>query len=123
MYLAIGDVVRDRRDLVLGTVARIDINEGPRVVLSVPGGFPRPAAADDLEIVSRYSRPATKRLRFMAVFLFLVGLLAAYIVGYSVQLLDGNWLLTLMASLGAYQPFEAAFRLYRRLTGPRRYRI
>jgi hypothetical protein len=122
MYLAIGDVVRDRRDLVLCTVARIDINEG-RVVLSVPGGFPRPAAADDLEIVSRYSRPATKRLRFMAVFLFLVGLLAAYIAGYSVQLLDGNWLLTLMASLGAYQPFEAAFRLYRRLTGPRRYRI
>lgn len=123
MRLAIGDVVRDRTDMVIGTVARIEINEARRVLVNVPGSFPRPVSAKDLEIVSRYTQPATARLRLMAVFVFLVALLTSYVAGHSVRLLGGDWLLTFMAALGAYEIYEIAFRWARRLTGARRFRI
>ncbi len=123
MRLAIGDVVRDRTDMALGTVARIDINADRRVVVNISGGLSRPVPADDLEIVSRHTRPATNRFHVVAISFFLIALLAAYIAGHSVQSLGGSWLLTLMASVGAYELFESGFRCYRRLTGPRRFRI
>ncbi|HEY8981115.1 MAG TPA: hypothetical protein VIU15_16180 [Streptomyces sp.] len=123
MRLAIGDVVRDRTDLVIGTVVRIDHNAARRVVLNVPNGSYRLAAVTDLEIVRRYSKPPTAKLRVVAVFVFVVALLTAYVAGHSVQLLGGSWLLTAMAALGGYQMHEIAFRLGRRLIGPRRFRV
>lgn len=126
MHLALGDVVRDRTHMVIGTVARIDTNETNetrRVVVSVPGSVPRPVAVGDLEIVRRYSHPPTSRLRLMAVFFLLVALLAAYIAGSAVRTLGGNWPLTVLAGLGAFNFFQSGFRWYRRLTGPRRYRV
>ncbi|OIJ89770.1 hypothetical protein [Streptomyces colonosanans] len=123
MRLAIGDVVRDRTDMVIGTVARIDMNEAGRVVLTVPGGFPRLVAVADLEIVSRYSKPPTAKLHLAAVLVFLIALLTSYIAAHSVQLLGGSWLLTFMAGLGAYEIYSIGFRWCCRLTGPRRFRV
>lgn len=123
MRLAIGDVVRDRTDMVMGTIARIDINAARSVLMNVPGGFPRAVAVTDLEIVSRYSKRPTSKLRLAAVFTLVIALLTAYIAAHSVQSLGGSWLLMAMAALGGYQMHEIAFRLARRLTGPRRFRV
>jgi len=123
MRLAIGDVVRDRTDLVIGTVVRIDHNAARRVLVNVPGGYYRPVAVTDLEILRRYSKPPTVKLRLAAVVVLVIALLTAYVAGHSVQLLGGSWLLTFMAALGGYQVHEIAFRLGRRLTGPRRFRV
>ncbi|MET8981017.1 hypothetical protein ABZX85_35985 [Streptomyces sp. NPDC004539] len=123
MRLAIGDVVRDRTDLVIGTVARIDYNAPRLVLMHVPGGFYRPVAVTDLEIVRRYSKPLTAKLRLAAVLVLVIALLTAYVAAHSVQLLGGSWLLMFMAALGGYQMHEIAFRLARRLTGPRRFRV
>ncbi|MFL4905586.1 hypothetical protein ACJ6WF_21050 [Streptomyces sp. MMS24-I2-30] len=122
MYLAVGDVVRDRRDMALGIVARVyDVDR--RVVLAVPGSVPRAVFAEDLDVVSRYTPPMTTRLRLMGAYFFLLALVASYVAAHSVHSLGGNSLLMVLAALGAYEPFGIGFRWYQRLTGPRRFRV
>ncbi|MGX1975469.1 hypothetical protein [Streptomyces kronopolitis] len=122
MYLAVGDVVRDHRDLALGVVTRV-YNVDRRIVLTVPGSVPRAVFSEDLDVVSRYTPPTTNRLRLMGTLFFLLALLVAYVAAHSVHALGGNGLLMVLAALGGYELFEIGFRSYQRLTGPRRFRV
>ncbi|MEV0527075.1 hypothetical protein AB0I66_26945 [Streptomyces sp. NPDC050439] len=123
MRLAIGDVVRDRNDMVIGTVASLDTNATRLVVIHVPGSTPRVTDARDLQIVARNSCPPTTLDRLLALFTLVVALLAAYVAARSVLGLGGSWLLTFMAALGGFTMFAVAYHWGLRLTGPRRIRI
>ncbi|MFJ2743596.1 hypothetical protein ACIO3O_28550 [Streptomyces sp. NPDC087440] len=121
MYLAIGDVVRDRTDMELGTV--IGRVPGGCVALPMSGGAARLIAPYDLALVAR-RKPSTSTVSGVVdPVVLLVGLLAAYISGNSVQVLGGSWLLMFFASTGAFSFVVALYGWIIRLAGPRRFRV
>ncbi|MFE4856107.1 hypothetical protein [Streptomyces sp. NPDC056670] len=123
MRLAIGDVVRDRRDLVMGTVIGLDSGNSRLVVMHVPGQAVRVLPGQDLEIIRRYARPRTTRHRMVALAVVVGAVIAAYVAAHSVELLGGSWLLMGAAALGAYSGLDTVYRLGVRLAGTRRTRV
>jgi hypothetical protein len=126
MYLAIGDVVRDRTDLALGTVAGAAKNlDGTAVAVLVPGETSvRLCHPGDVEVVARYARPATARQGTIALVALLLGTVAAYFCAASAQGLGASWPLMCAASLGGFTAVMTAYQWITRLAeGPRRFRV
>ncbi|MFI1826620.1 hypothetical protein ACH41E_09195 [Streptomyces sp. NPDC020412] len=124
MRLAIGDVVRDRRERVIGTVVGIDPEGyGSLVALRVSTGTTHLAYSDDLEMLARNNGPTGLGRRVLAVVLFVLAALTAFAASHTVHSLGGNWALMIFSALGAYTAFDVAFRGVQRLTGPRRIRV
>ncbi|MCT9092614.1 hypothetical protein N4G70_27645 [Streptomyces sp. ASQP_92] len=123
MRLAVGDVVRDRRDLVMGTVIGLDSGNSRLVVVQVPGQTVRVLPGRDLEIVRRYTRPRSTKHRVVALAVVVGALTAAYVAAHSVQLLGGSWLLMVAAALGTYTGLDTVYSLGVRLAGSRRTRV
>jgi hypothetical protein len=124
MRLALGDVLRDRTDLALGTfigVARRP--SGTLVALHVPGAAVRLRDPRDVEVVARYSGPTTFRHGVVALAVLVIAGTAAYLACHSAQELGAHWGLTSLAGLGAYSAVMATHRWWLRLTGPRRFRV
>lgn len=124
MHLALGDVVRDRTDMALGTVVGVATQAGvsslSRVAVHVPGGSVRLSDPYDLEIVARHAGPATARRGLTA----LVVLAVAAVLGCLYARTAGaDWLLMFLAGLGAFAAVTATYHLAVRLTGPRRFRV
>ncbi|MGW6456287.1 hypothetical protein ACWF94_10235 [Streptomyces sp. NPDC055078] len=122
MRLAIGDVVRNRSDMEIGTVAGLEFKTG-LVAMRLSGGMTRFASPRDLEIVRRCSQPMTTRHRVAALLVIGIALVAAYIAAHSVQILGGSLLLMSMAALGAYTMLDYAYAWVLRWTGPRRFSV
>lgn len=100
MRLAIGDVVRDRTDMALGTVVDFAGQPGEHlVVVQVSRGVMRLTQARGLEIVARRRRP-TRRL--LICFAFGLALLAAFAVGHGAWELGAGWPLTALAGFGGF---------------------
>ncbi|MEU0689965.1 hypothetical protein [Streptomyces uncialis] len=124
MQLAIGDVVRDRGDRTLATVAGLATNaEGNLVALQLSGGGVRLTAPYDLDLVARYSQPpsAGRTLRF--VITLLVAASAAVIGWQSAQASGLAWPLAVLTGLGSCTAVKLTVRSWLRLTGPRRFRV
>jgi hypothetical protein len=123
MRLAVGDGVRDRSDMAIGTVASLDSYNTRLVVVSVPGGTLRVTSGRDLELVRLCSPPMTSMHRLVAMLIVVAGVFVAYVAAHSVSMLGGSWLLMYMAALGAYMTFEIGYRVAVRSTGPQRFRV
>lgn len=124
MKLAIGDVVRDQSDMALGTVVGFaDHIDGKLVAFHVSGNAVRLSGSDGLDVVARYTRPATKIRRVLARISFVIALLAAIISGYNARDLGADWQMTLVASLGGYMAVATAHYWGGRLASPRRFRV
>lgn len=124
MKLAIGDVVRDRSNMTLGTVAGVtDQTEMVLVALQVSGGGLRLAEPNDLDIVARRSSPMTTRRSVTALAVFVLGVIASIVAFRSAEDLGAGWLLMFLTGLGSYSAVTAAYRCWVRLTGPRRFRV
>ncbi|MFD5424815.1 hypothetical protein [Streptomyces sp. NPDC127084] len=120
MQLAIGDVVRDRSDMALATVAGLTTSvEGNLVALRLPGGGIRLAAPYDLDLVARHSRPPTAAHTVVSVLA-----LATAVVGWrSAWELAADWSLAFLTGLGCCTAVKLTFQSWVRLTGPRRFRV
>ncbi|MFF1419355.1 hypothetical protein [Streptomyces sp. NPDC058280] len=127
MHLALGDVVRDRTDMALGTVVGVATQAGvsslSRVAVHVPGGSVRLSDPYDLEIVARHTRPATARRALAALVVLALAVLAAVLGCLYAQSTGADWLLMFLAGLGAFAAVTATYNLGVRLTGPRRFRV
>ncbi|MFI6695915.1 hypothetical protein ACIBLA_30040 [Streptomyces sp. NPDC050433] len=127
MHLALGDVVRDRTDMALGTVVGVATQAGvsslSRVAVHVPGGSVRLSDPYDLEIVARHARPATARHGLAALVVLAVAALAAVLGCLYARTAGADWLLMFLAGLGAFAAVTATYHLGVRLTGPRRFRV
>lgn len=122
MHLAIGDVVRDRTDQAIGTVAGIATHpDGPLVAFQVSDDL-RLAEPDDLD-VARVAAPASPRTRAVRTAGHLVAALFAYIAGHSAREIGADWLLTFMAGVGGWAVVGYSVRWSLRLTEPRRFRV
>lgn len=124
MHLAIGDVVRDRSDMTLGTVVGLVTEvDGNRVAVYVPGSTVRLSDPYDLDVIARHAGPtATGRglavpvALILATFAALFGCLSARSAG-------AGWLPVLLSGLGGAAAVMTAYRCWARLTGPRRFRV
>ncbi|MEU7291754.1 hypothetical protein AB0A76_00895 [Streptomyces exfoliatus] len=124
MQLAIGDVVRDRGDMALATVAGLATNaEGNLVALQLSGGGVRLTAPYDLDLVARYSHPTTAARTIRTVIALLVSVAAAVIGWQAAQESGVEWPMAFLTGLGSYTAVKLAFQLGLRLTGPRRFRV
>ena len=124
MQLAIGDVVRDRADMALATVAGLATNaEGNLVALQLSGGGVRLTAPYDLDLVARYTCPPTAARTVVTVVALVSGLTAAVIGWHSAQELGAEWPTALLTALGSSTAVKLAFHSWARLTGPRRFRV
>ena len=124
MQLAIGDVVRDRGDMALATVAGLTTNvEGNLVALQLSGGGVRLTAPYDLDVVARYATPPTAGRTVVTVIALVASLIAAVIGWHSAQELGADWPLALLTALGSCTAVKLAFQSWARLTGPRRFRV
>ncbi|MCX4787672.1 hypothetical protein OG369_16205 [Streptomyces sp. NBC_01221] len=126
MHLAIGDVVRDRGDMALATVAGLATNaEGNLVALRLSGGGVRLTAPYDLDLVARYSHPPTtaRMARTVIALLVAVAVVAAGIGWQSAQESGVEWPMAFLTGLGSYTVGRIAFQSLLRLTGPRRFRV
>ncbi|MFI9269796.1 hypothetical protein ACIGXM_03620 [Kitasatospora sp. NPDC052896] len=124
MQLAIDDVVRDRSDMTLGTVAGIANQAGDTlVVVQLSDGELRRISPVDLDVVGRCSRPASAARNLVTVAVMLVAVLAA-VVGCGAEMgTGGGWLLAVLTGLGAASAVMGAFQLCLRMTAPRRIRV
>ncbi|WP_282685898.1 MULTISPECIES: hypothetical protein [unclassified Streptomyces] len=124
MQLAIGDVVRDRGDMALATVAGMATNaEGNLVALQLSGGGVRLTAPYDLDLVARHSRPPSAAHTVVSVLVLVVALAAAVIGWRSAQELGAGWPLAVLTGLGCCTAVKLAYDSWDRLTGPRRFRV
>jgi hypothetical protein len=124
MQLAIGDVVRDRNDLVLGTVAGVTNHPGGGLVaVYLPGDAVRLCHPSDLDVVARYVKPATTRQGVIALGVVILGLLAAYVGSDAAWEQGAGWPLVLLSGLGPHTAVMTAYQWALRLTGPRRFRV
>lgn len=127
MHLALGDVVRDRTDMALGTVVGVAAQAGvsslSRVAVHVPGSPVRLSDPYDLDLVARHTRPATARRGLAALVVLALALLAAVLGCLYARAAGADWLLMFLASLGAFAAVTATYHLGVRLTGPRRFRV
>ncbi|MEU2155444.1 hypothetical protein ABZ532_10585 [Streptomyces sp. NPDC019396] len=124
MQLAIGDVVRDRGDMALATVAGMATNaEGNLVALQLSGGGVRLTAPYDLDLVARHSQPPSAAHTVVAVLVLVVALAAASIGWRSAQELGAGWPLAFLTGLGCCTAVKLAYDSWVRLTRPRRFRV
>ncbi|NBM17500.1 hypothetical protein [Streptomyces sp. GC420] len=124
MHLAIGDVVRDRSNMALGTVAGVASHpDGSLVALQVSGGALRLSQPYDLDLVARSSAPLTTSRRVLALISFVLGLFVACLTAVSALALGAPWLLAALAALGGHTAVMGVFRWTIRLTGQRRFHI
>lgn len=124
MRLAIGDVVRDRNDLALGTVAGVTSHPGGSLVaVYLPEDAVRLCAPSDLDVVARYARPTTTRDGVIGLVVVILGLLAAYLGSDAAWEQGAGWLLALLSGLGAWTAVMTAYQWALRLNGPRRLRV
>ncbi|MFE5729296.1 hypothetical protein ACFQ7A_00050 [Streptomyces sp. NPDC056528] len=124
MQLAIGDVVRDRGDMALATVAGMATNaEGNLVALQLSGGGVRLTAPYDLDLVARHSQPPSAARTVVTILVLVLSLAAAVIGWYSAQELGAGWPLALLTGLGCCTAVKFMFQSWTRLTGPRRFRV
>lgn len=124
MRLAIGDIVRDRSDEALGTVAGLGRTDGPSLVLvSVSGRGTRVARPGNVELVARGKRPASTARSVAVLALFACGLVGAYLTASAVGQLGGHWLVQFAAGLGAFQSAGLVLKAFGSATGPRRFRV
>jgi hypothetical protein len=121
LYLAIGDVVRDRMDMQLGTVIG-KAAEGS-VALQMSGGAARLISPYDLALVARRKPPTSTRRGVVGLVTLVIGFFAAYISGNSVQALGGSWLLMFFAAIGSFSVVATVFGWVVRLADPRRFRV
>ncbi|MBZ4321473.1 hypothetical protein [Streptomyces huiliensis] len=121
--LSIGDVVRDRGSMTLGTVSGIAAQPtGNLVALQVTGGV-RLVEPEDVEVVARRSEPMTTGQAVVAGTVFVLALLVAYLGGNTVRGLGADWLVVGLTSLGGYMAVSYLYGFARRLVRPRRFRI
>ncbi|QLE73969.1 hypothetical protein FGW37_22430 [Streptomyces rectiverticillatus] len=124
MKLAIGDVVRGRHDVALGTVAGINEHtDGRLVVVWMPGGGFRLLEPSALSVVARCSAPSTPVRSVLALLVLAVALFAGFVSSRSVGELGADWLLILLAGLGGCTAVVIPYQCLLRLTGPRRFRV
>ncbi|WP_255954602.1 hypothetical protein [Streptomyces odontomachi] len=124
MQLALGDVVRDRTDLALGTVAGVANHPGGSLVaVCLPGDAVRLCPPSDLDVVARYARPVTTRQGVIALGVILLGFVGAYVGSDCASELGASWPLVVMSGLGGYTAVTTAYEWALRLTGPRRFRV
>lgn len=123
MRLTIGDVVRDRSDRTLGTVAGFAVHPGgPLVAVHVLDDL-RLTDPDDLDLVARAAAPAAAGDRALLVFGYGVAALLGYIAAHSARALGADWVLSLLAGTGAFAVMTSALRWVIRMFGPRRLRF
>lgn len=123
MRLAIGDVVRDRGDQVLGTVAGLASHpHGPLVAVQISDDL-RLAEPEDLVLVARASGQAVPAGAALTVFGYTIASLLAYAATHSARELGADWTLSVLAGLGGFAVITTAMRWALRLAGPRRFRI
>ncbi|WP_354642905.1 hypothetical protein [Kitasatospora camelliae] len=124
MQISIGDVVRDRADQALGTVAGVaSRSDGNVLVVQLSGGGLRNVAPYDLEVVARRAAPMTACRSIAISAAVLIAIMAAFLGAQAERTLGAGWLLTLMVSLGSSTTVIAAFQMLLRMTGPRRIRL
>ncbi|MDT3395229.1 hypothetical protein RKE29_00945 [Streptomyces sp. B1866] len=103
MKLAVGDVVRERSDMALGTVVGFAGQPGGNlIVLQIAGGAMRLVEPSGLEIIARHAGPMTRPRRFLARVVFVLAVLAAYSAGQDVRQSGAAWSLTLLAGFGGF---------------------
>ncbi|WP_327736262.1 hypothetical protein OG749_23305 [Streptomyces nojiriensis] len=124
MQLAIGDVVRDRADMALATVAGMTAHaEGNLVALQLSGGGVRLTPAYGLDLVARHSRPPSAAHTVVSVLVIVVALAAAVIGWHSAQELGAGWPLAFLTGFGCCTGVKLAYDSWVRLTGPRRFHV
>jgi hypothetical protein len=120
MHLTIGDIVRDRGDRTLGTVAGFAVHpDGPLVAVRVADDL-HLSEPGDLDLVGRAAAPAIAGDRALTVFGRGVATLLGYVAVHSAHDLGADWVLSLLAGVGAYAAVTAAVRCALRLIRPRR---
>lgn len=120
MRLTIGDVVRDRGDRTLGTVAGFAVHpDGPLVAVRVLDEI-HLSEPDDLDLVARAAVPAVAGDRQLTTFGYGVAALLAYVALRSARELGADWVLSLLAGLGAFTAVTTAVKCGLRLLRPRR---
>jgi hypothetical protein len=123
MRFAIGDVVRDRDDQALGTVAGLASHpDGPLVAVQVSDDL-RLAEPEDLDIVARAPGQAVPAGAALTVFGYTIASLLAYAATRSARELGADWVLSMLAGLGGFATITTAMRWALRLAGPRRFRL
>jgi len=125
MQLAIGDVVRDLDDMILGSVVGFgdDQTVGRRVVLQLSGGSLRTAWPHKLELVARSSKAMTSGQRVGALIVTVIALVAG-LLGAVAELAHGaDLLLSALTGLGSACAVLLVFHLFLRMTSPRRFRV
>lgn len=124
MRLAIGDVVRDRNTLTLGTVAGVASHAGlVLIALHVSDGGIRYAEPGSLDVLARSPKPMTPARTVATLVVVALAALAAFLGCRSAQELGADWPLTAVTSLGSYSAVMLVFQVGQRLTGPPRFRV
>lgn len=124
MKLAIGDVVRDHRDMALGTVVGVaDHASGKLVAFCISGDLVRVSAPEDLDVIARHTVPMTKTRQLMARVSLAIALFAALVSGLDAWSLTADWRFTCVTALGGYAVIALAFHCGSLLVGPRRFRV
>ncbi|MGW2371997.1 hypothetical protein [Kitasatospora sp. NPDC001683] len=124
MQLAIGDVVRDRSDMALGTVAgAAEQADGSVVVIQLSGGELRQVRRYDLELVGR--RPESESDGGSVASWGVRGVaFAVATVGGGAELASGGgWLLAFLVGLGSSSAVMTAFQAVQRMAVPRRIHV
>ncbi|MFC5719613.1 hypothetical protein ACFP1Z_05395 [Streptomyces gamaensis] len=124
MKLVVGDVVRDRTDMALGTVTGV-VNHGTDrlVAVRLPGGGQRFIEPRGVAIVARRVEPITTGRKVVAVFALVVGLLAAYFGWQAARDIGADWGLAILAGLGGYTAVVVQYQWWLRVSGPRRFHV
>ncbi|WP_329367131.1 hypothetical protein OG896_19510 [Streptomyces sp. NBC_00669] len=123
MHLAIGDVVRDRTDQALGTVAGLASHtDGPLVAFQVASDL-HLAEPGDLDLVARATVPATRRRNAARMVGYVLAVLFAFVAGHSAREVGTDWLLTALAGVGGFSAATTVVRWSARLASPRRFRV
>ncbi|WP_372408720.1 hypothetical protein [Streptomyces luteireticuli] len=124
MKLAIGDVVRDRADMALGTVAGLtSFGSEKCVTVQLPDGGLRLLAPGAMEVVGRHVVQPTAGQGIIALLSLVASLVVVFLSGRAAGDLGGDWLLTILCGLGGHYMVMLAYQWWTRFTSPRRFRI
>lgn len=124
MRLALGDVVRDRTDMAIGTVIGVTTQaEIRRVAVYVPGSPIRLTAPYDLDVLAHHSSPTARGRGWTALAVVVLAALAAVLGCQYARTAGADWLLMFLAGLGSFGTVTTAYQWWVRLTGPRRFRV
>lgn len=124
MQIAIGDVVRDRSDMALGTVTGVaSLVGGSVVVIQLSGGELRQVQHYDLEVVGRGPEPKTVARGVVSFVVLAVSFVAAVLVGNAEMASGGSLLLAVLAAFGSSTAIVTAVQIIQRVADPRRIRV